>query len=181
MEFIIVNLVLFIFLIFLLLLLSMTWPPDSPWAPWWKTNKTEGRAAIKLGKITKKDIVYELGSGDGEFCLLVAKTVGAKTIGIEIDPLRYLISKVRVYFNNFQGKITFIRKDFKKVDISSATIIFVYLVPRALERICPKLLKELKPKTKIISYRYKFPDTKNNKIRLIGNDKKHCFYLYEIT
>lgn len=159
----------------------MTWPPDSPWAPWWKTNKTEGKAAIKLGKITENDIVYELGSGDGEFAMLVASEVGARVVGIEIDPLRHYQSRMREKFKKGKDKIKFLRKDFKRVDISPATIVFVYLVPRALERITPKLLKELKTGTKIISYKYKFPNTKNSKIKLVGTEAKYSFYLYKIT
>lgn len=179
-EFIIVNIVLFSILALLFLLLSWMWPPDSPWSPWWKTDKKAGRAAIKLGKISKKDVVYELGSGDGEFALLVAREIGAKVVGIEIDPLRFLISRIRQLLNNTDGKVIFLKKDFKKVNISPASVVFVYLVPRALERITPKLLDELKPGTRIISYRYKIPNASENKIQYKGVENKNLFYLYQI-
>ncbi len=179
-EFFIVNIVLLSILAFLFLLLSWMWPPDSPWSPWWKTDKVAGRAAIDFGKINKNDVVYELGSGDGEFAILVAKEIGAKVVGIEIDPLRFWISKVRQKLNKVNGKVTFLKKDFKKVNISDASVIFVYLVPRALERITPKLLEELKPGTRIISYRYKIPNAKENKIKYKGVESKNLFYLYQV-
>lgn len=158
----------------LLILLSAVWPPDSPWSPWWKTDKKTSSAIISLGKISPKDVVYELGSGDGEFCLFTAKNVGARVVGIEIDPLRHFQSRLRAKFQKKKDRVKFLRKDFKKVDVSSATVVYFYLVPRAIERILPKLKKELKPGTRIISYRYK------SSLKQIGQDKKHELYLYKI-
>lgn len=161
-----------ILIVVLLLLLSAVWPPDSPWSPWWKTYKKTGRAAIKLAKITSKDKVYELGSGDGEFLLLVARETGANCVGIEIDPLRDFIAKMRVKLAGQSSKITLKRKTFYDENLSSATVIYVYLIPRVLKKILPKLKKELKPSTRIISYRYKMD------LKLIKEDKVNKLYLY---
>src|SRR3990167_11216648 len=81
--------------VFLLIILTFVWPPDSPWSPWWRTNKKVARAACRLANVSNKDIVYELGSGDGEFILTAASEFHAKkAIGIEIDYTRYWISKM---------------------------------------------------------------------------------------
>ena len=164
----------FILIIILLLLLSAVWPPDSPWSPWWKTYKKTGRAAIKLAGISSKDKIYELGSGDGEFILLVAKETRATCVGIEIDPLRHFIARVRVRFANLSSKITLKRKSFYDEDLSSATVIYVYLIPRVLKQLLPKLKKELKKGTKIISYKYTMD------LKLVKEDKKEKLYLYKI-
>ncbi len=156
----------------LLLILSAVWPPDSPWSPWWKTYKNAGLAIIKLAGITKKDTVYELGSGDGEFLLLCSKKTGATCIGIEIDPLRHIIAIVR---NKFSGdKVAFKKKTFYDEKLTDATVVYVYLIPRVLKKILPKLKKELKKGTRVVSYRYTMD------LPLIKEDKENRLYLYKI-
>lgn len=163
----------FFIIIFLFILLSFVWPPDSPWSPWWRTNKKVSRAACKLAGITKKDIVYELGSGDGEFILCASNDYGVKkAVGIEIDYSRYFISVIRKLFSNSKNA-KFIRADFKRINLSDATVVYFYLVPAVIKRIMPKLLKELKPGTKILSYRYKVP------LKLVSKNEERI-YLYEI-
>lgn len=169
-----VNIVLLLIIIFLLLLLSMFWPPDSPWAPWWKTNKKIARAACKLANISSKDTVYELGSGDGTFLSIAAKEFGAKGVGIEIDPLRYWFSRIKFRISGLSKKIKIIKKNFHDVNIAPATVIFVYLVPKALGRLKPKFLKELKSGTLLVSFKYK------TKLPLAAYDKTNDIYLYKI-
>lgn len=175
MDFWITQGVLLFIAFFLLLLLSMIWPPDSPWSPWWRTNKKTAIAACKLAGIKPKDNVFELGSGDAEFLIVASRDFGAKTIGIEIDPLRVFISRLIIKFRGLSGKIKIIKKNFFDVDISEADVVFVYLVPKALERLKQKLVKELKSGTRIISYRYEF------KVTFKKQDKKHELYLYTIS
>lgn len=169
-----INVVLLAIIIFLLLLLSMFWPPDSPWAPWWRTNKKVARAMCRLAKINKKDVVYDLGSGDGTALIIAAKEFRAKGVGIEIDPLRAFISSMLLCSNRLSDKVKIVRKNFFDVNITNATVVFAYLVPRALERLKPKLLRELKPGTLIISYRYEI------NLPLVFHDKRNNIFLYEI-
>ena len=171
----VVNGVIFVIILFLLGLLSWIWPPDSPWSFWWTTSKEKSRKMCRLVKLSKKDIFYELGSGEGTTVLIAAKEFGSQCIGIEIDPVRYIISRIRILFSNAKNKITVIRKNFFDVDLSRATVVYAYLVPKALLRLKPKFLKELKPGTRIISYRY--PITYLPKI---AEDKKEEIYVYEV-
>jgi len=150
----ILNLILVLLIIFLLLILSMVWPPDSPWAPWWRTSDEKIRAAFKLAKLKKEETVYELGSGDGRAVIIAVKEFGARAVGVEIDPLRFYISKFLIKFANAGGKAKVIKKNFFDVNISDANVVFVYLVPKALERLKPKFLKELKKGTRIVSINY---------------------------
>jgi len=157
-------------ILFLLFLLSMVWPPDSPWAPWWRTNNKTAKAICKLANISSNDVIYDLGCGDGEVLIQAAK-LGAKGVGIEIDPLRVFIAKTRILKNNFQQKVFIKRKSFFEEDISKASVIIVYLIPATLKKLLPKFRKELKKGTKIVSYRYEIDlplkkiDSKND-IRL---------------
>ncbi|MDO8620943.1 MAG: hypothetical protein Q7R31_01545 [Candidatus Levybacteria bacterium] len=174
MSFLFFNLLLFAIIVFLFLVLSMVWPPDSPWAPWWRTNRKTARAMCRLAKVTKDDVIYDLGSGDGTALLVACKEFGAKGIGIEIDPLRALISKIRVKFSNSEKDIKIIRKNFFEVDIAKATVIFVYLVPKALNKLKQKFLKELKSGTRIVSFRYKMD------LPLKSYDKDYNINLYTV-
>ncbi|MCL5438663.1 MAG: class I SAM-dependent methyltransferase [Patescibacteria group bacterium] len=171
---IIFNSFLFFILIFLLIILSMVWPPDSPWSPWWRTSKNKARAMCKLAKISKKDIVYDLGCGEATALIVATKEFGANGVGIEIDPLRFFISKINVLVNRVSTRVKIIKDNFFNQDISKATIIFVYLVPKALKRLKPKFLKELKPGTKIVSYKYEVD------LPLALYDKVHEIRVYKI-
>lgn len=141
----------------------MVWPPDSPWAPWWRTNDRKIREAFKLAKLKNGDIVYDLGSGDGRSVILAVKEFSAKGIGIEVDPLRFYLSKLLAKFAGVSKQTKFIKKSFFDVNISDADVIFVYLVPKALERLKPKFLKELRKGTRIVSINYEMtlPEVKS--------------------
>jgi predicted RNA methylase len=151
----------------------MIWPPDSPWSPWWRTNKRIAKIMCRLAKIKKGDVIYDLGSGDGQ-ALLTASRLGASGIGIEIDPFRVLISRLVFLLNGKSDKIQIVRKNFFDVDLARATVIFAYLVPKTLAKLKPKFLKELKPGTRIVTFVYKID------LPLIAEDKKNEVYVFEI-
>lgn len=158
---ILLNIGLLIFVVFLVIILWFVWPPDSPWSPWWQIGIQKIREGLRLAKVSKDDIVYDLGSGDGRVPIIAAKEFGARGVGIEIDYIRHLTSWLKVRLYNLGDKITLKRGNFFDCDISDATVVFLYLVPRVLEKLKPKLFKELKKGTRIISYKYKFePDEK---------------------
>lgn len=168
------TLVLLGIIIFLLLCLSMIWPPDSPWAPWWRTSHKVAKAQCKLAGITETDVIYDLGCGDGTALMVAAKEYGARGVGIEIDPLRVYIAKLLLQWYGIDDKVEVIKDSFFNQDVSKASVIFVYLVPKTLKRLIPKLRKEVKKGTKIISYRYEMD------LPLKKEDKKHQLRMYEI-
>lgn len=175
MDLILINIILLIVIIFLFIVLSWVWPPDSPWAPWWKTSKEKSRVICRLANVSSKDIMYELGSGNGTTLIVAAKEFGAKCVGIEIDPLRVFVSKIKIWHEKLTDKITIKRKNFFDEDLSKATVIYVYLVPKALNRLLPKLRKELKKGTRLVSLNYEIDLT------LVKFDKKNNLRLYKIS
>lgn len=174
MDLFVVNFILAVLIVALLILLTWVWPPDSPWAPWWRTPKRTARIACKLANISKKDRVYELGSGDGSFVRVAAGVFGAKSIGIEVDGSRHVIAKLLVWAQGIQN-ITLIKDNFYNQDLSKATVVFMYLVPRAINRLIPKLNKELKEGTRIISFVYPL------NLPLIARNKKERLFVYKFT
>lgn len=168
------NIVLIAVILFLFFLLSMFWPPDSPWAPWWRTNSKTAKAIFKLAKTKRGDLVYDLGSGDGTALVTGFKDFGIRGVGIEIDPLRYFISKIRIKLNRAEKNITIGRKNFFKTEIKNADLVVVYLVPVTLKKLLPKFKKELKKGTKIVSFVYEID------LPLKEYDKKNKLRLYII-
>ena len=158
----------------LIIPLSWLWPPNSPWAPWWRTKKNIARSAFKMANLKKGDIVFELGSGEATALIVAVKKFGAKGVGIEIDPIRFYLSKFTIWRKGLGNEIKLIRGDIFKEDLSGATAIYVYLVPKTLNRLIPKFKKELKKGTPIISYRYEM------NLSLKKFDKKNELRLYII-
>lgn len=148
-----INFAILLIIVFLLIFLSMIWPPDSPWAPWWRTNKKTAKAICKLAKIKENDFVIDLGCGDAEALIEVGK-VGARGLGVEIDPTRVFIARLRIVLNKLNKKIVIKRSNLFEENLSSATVVIVYLVPKTLNKLLPKFKKQLKKGTRIVSYRY---------------------------
>lgn len=152
----------------------MVWPPDSPWSPWWRTSPKIARIQCTLAKVKKGDVVYDLGSGEGVALQIAAKEFGATGVGVEIDPFRVFTSKLSIRAAGLADKIKIYRKNFFNVDVSEATVIIMYLIPKTLARLRPKLLKELKPGTRIVTFVYQID------LPLIAKDTKNEVYVYEI-
>ena len=173
------NIVLLLFVVFLLIILWFVWPPDSPWSPWWVVGSRETREGLRLAKVTKDDVVYDLGSGDARVPIIAAREFEAHGVGIEIDYIRHLTAWLKVRKNKVSDRVTLKRENFFKSNISDATLVFVYLVPRVLEKIKPKLLSELKKGTRVLSYKYKIKV--EHGIKLVKKDLENEMYLYKIT
>lgn len=155
--FILSQLVLLLIIAGLFVLLSFVWPPDSPWSPWWKTSVELSRVVCQIGNVTKKDTLFELGSGNGTTLMVAAKEFGARGVGVEIDPLRYWYSRFVMWRSGLAKQVTLYRKNFFQVDISDATVVYVYLVPKALKKLQKKFLQELTPGTRVVSLKYTIP------------------------
>lgn len=184
MAFILTELIVLLIIIGLFLLLSGVWPPDSPWAPWWQMPEDVVRKMCKIAKISSKDTIYDLGCGTGKALCIAAKEYGAKGVGVEIDPLRVWLAKWNVWkLKKHQNNvdITILKKNFFDVNISQATVIFVYLVPKALTALSKKFFEELKPGTLLISYVYDFPEIAyKEKLKLIHHDSSKKIYVYRL-
>jgi|WetSurMetagenome_2_1015567.scaffolds.fasta_scaffold224524_2 hypothetical protein len=187
MVFIITQTIILLIIIGLLYLLSWFLPTDSPWAPWWTTSKEKSKKLCKLLKLDKKDNFYELGSGTATTLCVAAKSFGVTCVGIESSKSRVWWSRRKVKRLGLSEKVAIIQKDFFNVDLSlpasastalqagSATVVYLYLVPRVIKKLKPKLLKELKPGTKVASLVYKI-----DYLPLVAENKKEQLYIYKI-
>ena len=111
-------------------------------------------AMLKLARVTDKDVVYDLGCGDGRIPIAAARQYGARGVGIDIDPKRIEEANENAKAAGVTGKVTFITQDMFEADIHDATVVTLYLLPSLNERLMPKLKKELKPGTRVISHAF---------------------------
>ena len=111
-------------------------------------------AMLKLAQVTKGDVVYDLGSGDGRIPITAAKVYGARGVGIDIDPVRIKEAGANLAQANVGGLVKFLNQDLFTTDISEATVVTLYLLPSLNVKLIPKLNKELKPGTRIVSHAF---------------------------
>lgn len=134
-------------------------------------------AMLKLAEVTSKDIVYDLGCGDGRFVVTAALQYGARGVGIDIDPNRIGEARELAKRTGADNKVRFIEGDLFEADISEATVVTLYLLTRLNLKLRPKLQKELKPGTRIVSHAFDMGDWKPEKTVQVGAS---AIYLWRI-
>jgi precorrin-6B methylase 2 len=130
-------------------------PPDVIFVP---TPQEVVDAMLKLAKVTKNDVVYDLGSGDGRIPITAAKTYGARGVGIDIDPVRIKEANENLKAAGVGDRVKFLNQDLFTSNISEATVVTLYLLPTLDLKLLPKLNKDLKPGTRIVSHAFDFGD-----------------------
>ncbi len=108
-------------------------------------------AMLALAEVTPTDVVYDLGCGDGIIVATAAQKFGVRAVGIDIDPQRVTEATARVQKANVADKVTILNQDLFTTDISKATVVTLYLLPSLNQKLIPKLNKELRPGTRIVS------------------------------
>jgi SAM-dependent methyltransferase len=135
-------------------------------------------AMLKLAEVTDKDIVYDLGCGDGRFVVTAARQFGARGVGVDIDPERIKEARELAKRTGAEDKVRFIEGDLFETDISEATVVTLYLLTRLNLKLRPKLQKELKPGTRIVSHAFDMGDWKPEKTANVGGSS---IYLWRIA
>lgn len=142
-------------------------------APWVPTPYKIIRKMLVMADVKPRDIVYDLGSGDGRVIIEAARSFGAKAVGIEIDPLRFLWTKAKIFFLGLSNKVDVLFGNFFKINISDANIVTIYLLPDTNVKLIDKFVKELRPGTRIVSNTFALPGFK-----MINQDEKLKIYVY---
>lgn len=133
---------------------------------------------LELADVNKRDIVFDLGSGDGRLVIAAAKTFGARGVGIEIDPKLVAESNARARSAGVARRVEFRTQDLFEADIRKATVVMLYLWPSVNLKLRPKLWKDLKPGTRVVSNSHDMGDWKPDQtIKADG----HFIYLWTIT
>lgn len=115
-------------------------------------------AMLRLAAVGKDDIVYDLGSGDGRIVIAAARDFGARGVGIEIVQELVAQSVRAAERAGVVERVRFVQQDLFETDLSPATAVTLYLSEEVNERLRPKLLRELRPGARIVSYRVDMGD-----------------------
>jgi ribosomal protein L11 methylase PrmA len=114
---------------------------------------------LALAGVTRDDIVYDLGSGDGRIPIAAAKKYGARGVGLDIDPDRIRESRANAKAAGVEHLVEFREQDVLTADISGATVVTLYLLSSSNARLRPILTKQLKPGTRIVSHAFSMGPT----------------------
>lgn len=113
---------------------------------------------LKLAKVTPADVVYDLGSGDGRIPIAAARSYGARSVGIDICELRIREANAALKAAKVGNKVRFLKQDLFKTDIHEATVVTMYLLPALNVELIPKLNRELKPGTRVVTHVFDMSD-----------------------
>ena len=156
----------------LLLKISILWPNkyNAPWVP---TAMEEVHKMLQLARVGPDDLVYDLGCGDGRVIVLAARDYGARAVGIEIDPLRYLWCQLLITILGLRDRVQIIFGDFFDTDLSDADVITCYLLPATNKKLEDKFKQELQANTRVVSHNFIFSG-----LRLQRKDPERDLFLY---
>ena len=130
-------------------------PPDVKYVP---TPQSVVEAMLALAHVTAADVVYDLGSGDGRIPITAARKYGARGVGIEIDSFHNRDALDNLARAGVGDRVRFLNQDLFETDISEATVVTLFLLPRLNLRLMPKLKKELKRGARIVSHKFDMGD-----------------------
>jgi tRNA G37 N-methylase Trm5 len=122
---------------------------------------------LEVANVGPKDVLYDLGSGDGRIPITAAKRFGTKGLGVDIDPERIKEANENAQKAGVTDKVKFIQGDLFEMNLSEATVITLYLLPSLNLKLRPKLWK-LKPGTRIVSHDFDMGDWKPEKTIKVG-------------
>jgi len=123
------------------------------------------KGMLELAKVTKNDLVVDLGCGDGGIVVVAARDFGARSIGIDIDPVRVKEALDNVAKNNVGARAKIIQGDLFEADIKDANVVTLYLLPRLNMKLRPKLWRDLKVGSRVVSNTFDMEDWKPDETR----------------
>ncbi len=134
---------------------------------------------LELAQVTKDDVVYDLGCGDGRIVVTAAKKFGCRAFGFDVDPERIQESKENVEKNGVGNLVTIEQKDIFTLDLSKVNVVTLYLLPSLNVKLIPQLEK-LKPGSRIVSHDFDMRGVTPDKTVTVDGDGgyEHTVYLW---
>jgi ubiquinone/menaquinone biosynthesis C-methylase UbiE len=114
---------------------------------------------LTVANVTKDDVVYDLGSGDGRIPIAAAKKYGARGVGLDIDPQRIIESRANAKAAGVEALVEFREQDVLTADFSEATVVTLYLLSSANAQLRPVITRQVKPGTRIVSHAFSMGPT----------------------
>ncbi len=149
---------------------------DVPYEP---TSYGIASEMLKMADVTSNDLIYDLGCGDGRIVIMAAKELGARGVGVDLDPERIRESRENAKAAGVTGLVRFSVQNLFETDIRDATVMMLYLWPEVNLKVRPKLLKELKPGTRIVSHSHTMGEWEDDATREVEGHTLHFFVIPE--
>lgn len=153
--------------------------PDAPnLAPYVPTPQEVVDRMLALARVTKDDVVIDLGCGDGRIPITAAKRFGARGIGVDIDPQRIAEANANARREGVTHLVTFKLENALTTDVSTATVVTTYLLSASNLKLRPVLTRALKPGTRIVAHNYGFGDWTPEKTETFTDNAKNRRTIY---
>jgi cyclopropane fatty-acyl-phospholipid synthase-like methyltransferase len=130
---------------------ALLWQAPASSVPYVPTSPAIVDAMLTLAGVSKRDVIYDLGCGDGRIVIAAAKQYGAHGVGVDIDPARIAEARANAKAAGVEALVTFRVEDLFATDIKDATVVALYLLPSVNKRLMPRLRSELKPGARVVS------------------------------
>ena len=151
---------------------------DVIWVP---SDLVVARKMLEVAGVTRDDVVYDLGSGDGRIPIMAAKEFGARGVGVDIDPALVRKARANAVTAGVADRVTFVEQDLFTADIGDATVVAIYLGRDVNLRLRPKLLEELRPGTRIVSHDYDLGDWQPQRTVTVDlAERDHRVFLWRV-
>lgn len=150
---------------------------DVPYEP---THPQVVEAMLRMAQVSRNDVVYDLGCGDGRIVIMAAKKFGARGVGVDIDPQRIKEANEGAQKADVTSLVQFRVQDLMDIDISDATVVTLYLLPSINLRVRPKLFRELKPGTRVVSHAFDMGDWEPDRTLCHPKARRGFLYLWII-
>jgi len=139
-------------------------------------------AMLELAEVKARDVVYDLGSGDGRIAVAAAKRYGAKGVGVEIHAGRVAEATDNARQAGVSQRVQFLQQDLFDVDLRPASVVTLFLLPEANVMLRPKMLRELAPGSRIVSYIHEMGRWKPEKAQysIDRTGRYHRIYLWTV-
>ncbi len=141
-------------------------------APFVTTPLEVVQRMLLLAKTGPGDVVFDLGSGDGRIPIAAA-TMGARGVGLELDPALVQLSQRLALEAGVAQRTEFRVQDVLQADLSSASVVTVFLLPSLMSRLMPKLMTELRPGARVVTHAFYFPSWKPDQMEQVAVQARH--------
>ena len=140
-------------------------------APYVPTPQDVVHQMLELAGVTKDDVVFDLGCGDGRIVITAAERFGARGVGIDFDPERIAEANANAKRAGVQDLVTFIQQDAMQADVSEATVVTLYLLSSSNMRLRPLLTRQLAPGARIVSHSFRMGDWEPDETRNFEDER----------
>jgi len=149
---------------------------DVPYVP---TPQEVVDAMLQLADVTSDDIVYDLGCGDGRIVITAASKRGARGVGFDINPERIAEANENAKTAGVTDRVRFTEENLFDADISDATVVTLYLLSSVNLKLRPKLWRELKPGTRVVSHMFDMGDWEPEKQITVDGRRVYLWTIQE--